>query len=167
MQWYYAKENEQLGPIDEEEFQHLIDSSQITPDSLVWNSTMTDWAPAASITGLFPESTAVPPLPFYQPPEHTVTDFSRLTNNRDLLQRAKMSLQNNWGAAAGIYLLYFIISYAIAGIPIIGSIAPLIISGPFSLGICLFFLALVRKTGCTVSQLFDGFKTFGIACIVF
>ena len=168
MQWYYAKENEQLGPVDEIEFQRLIDTGQILPNDLIWNSTLENWIPAASIAGLFPETTIAPPLPaIHLPPEHTTTDFSKLTHNRGLLERAKMSLQNNWGAAAGIYLLYFVISYAIANVPIVGSVAPFIISGPFSLGICLFFIALVRKTGCRVSQLFDGFKTFEISMVTY
>ena len=168
MQWYYAKENEQLGPVDEIEFKNLIDTKEILPNDLVWNSTLENWVPAASITGLFRETTIAPPLPVvYTPIEHTTTDFGKLTHNRDLLQRARMSLQNNWGAAVGVYLLYFIISYAIANVPIVGSVAPLIISGPFSLGICLFFIALVRRTGCRVSQLFDGFKTFEISMVTY
>lgn len=166
MQWYYAKNNEQLGPIDNDEFQRLIDADQILPTDLVWNTTLPDWTPAASIAGLFPNSVASL-LPTYDTFEPTTTDFAKLTGNHDLLQRSKISLQNNWGAAAGIYLLYFIISYAIANIPLIGSIAPLIISGPFSLGICLFFLTLVRKSAPTISQLFDGFKTFEISMVTY
>lgn len=168
MQWYYAKENKQIGPVDEIEFKRLIDTDQITPNDLVWNSTMKDWTPAASVAGLFPDDYVAPPTtPVTYSFEHTTTDFSKLTNNDELIQRTKTSLQNNWGPAAGIYLLYFIISYAVASIPLIGSIAPLIISGPFSLGICLFFLTLVRKSEAKINQLFDGFKTFETSMVAY
>ncbi len=167
MQWYYAKENKQLGPVDEMEFQRLIDTDQITPNDLVWNSAMKDWTPAASVAGLFPDYIAPPTTPVTYSLEHTTTDFSMLTHNRDLLQRAKASLQNNWGSAIGIFLLYFIISYAIGSIPLIGNVAPFIISGPFSLGLCLFFLSLVRKSETKINQLFDGFKTFEISMVTY
>ncbi|TAL24881.1 MAG: RDD family protein [Nitrospirae bacterium] len=44
MQWYYAGKDGQVGPIGEEEFQTLANDGSITPKTLVWNSTMTDWS---------------------------------------------------------------------------------------------------------------------------
>lgn len=43
MQWYYAGKDGQVGPVSEEEFQSLVKNGTITPRTLVWNSTMTDW----------------------------------------------------------------------------------------------------------------------------
>lgn len=166
MQWYYAKNNEQQGPVDEDEFQRLIDTHNIAPEDLVWNSTMSDWQPASDIKGLFPESeTSL--LPIYNALEHTITDFSKLTDNRDIIQKAKASLQGNWGSAVGIYLLYFIIIYAISLVPFIGAVAPMIIAGPFMLGMALFFLSLIRTGDSKVGQLFDGFKTFEISMVTY
>ena len=168
MQWYYAKENEQLGPVDEIEFKNLIDTKEILPNDLVWNSTLENWVPASSIACLFPETTTVPPVPaLYTPTEPTTTDFSTLTHNRDLIDRAKSSLKNNWGAAAGIYLLYGLIIHVTSYIPFIGSIAIFIIAGPFLLGLALFFLSLARRTDRKISQLFDGFKTFEISMVTY
>jgi uncharacterized membrane protein len=163
MQWYYAKNNEQLGPVDENEFQRLIDTEQIQPTDLVWNVTMENWEAAASIEGLFPESSIIATHIL----EHTVTDFSKLTLNQELLERAKASLQNNWGQAAGLYFLYMIIINVISYIPFIGSIATIIIAGPFMLGVSLFFLGLARKTEHNINQLFDGFKTFELSMIAY
>lgn len=44
MQWYYAGKDGQAGPVGEEEFQSLVNEGTITPKTLVWNSTMTDWS---------------------------------------------------------------------------------------------------------------------------
>ena len=49
MEWYYADESDQQIAFQEEDFKSLIEVGTIKPDTLVWNSTMTDWK-AASIT---------------------------------------------------------------------------------------------------------------------
>ena len=43
MQWYYAEKDQQQGPVNEDEFNRLCASGTITPRTLVWNQTMTDW----------------------------------------------------------------------------------------------------------------------------
>lgn len=43
MEWYYAIEEEQKGPVDETTFKELCRSKTITGQTLVWNKTMTDW----------------------------------------------------------------------------------------------------------------------------
>jgi len=43
MNWYYADKGSQVGPVSDDEFQSLVKKGTITPDTLVWNSTMKDW----------------------------------------------------------------------------------------------------------------------------
>ncbi len=43
MEWYYAAEQEPVGPVSEEEFQSLVNDGTIQPDTLVWNETLPDW----------------------------------------------------------------------------------------------------------------------------
>lgn len=43
MEWYYAESGNQIGPIDEKEFQDLVEKGKITSNTLVWNPSMKDW----------------------------------------------------------------------------------------------------------------------------
>ncbi len=52
--WYYAAGQQQQGPVSKEELQRLLSSGQLSPQSLVWNSTLPDWQPAEKIPGLVP-----------------------------------------------------------------------------------------------------------------
>ena len=53
MDWFYAEGKERRGPLPESELASLVAAGKITPDTLVWNSTMTAWQPAGK-TSLFP-----------------------------------------------------------------------------------------------------------------
>ena len=54
MEWYYAQDNQRLGPVTEQEFSALLQRGTITPQTYVWHKGMEDWvlygtlAPAAS-----------------------------------------------------------------------------------------------------------------------
>ncbi|PTX97281.1 hypothetical protein DB346_19945 [Verrucomicrobia bacterium LW23] len=41
--WYYSLLGKSLGPINDDEFEKLVADGTITPDTAVWNETMTDW----------------------------------------------------------------------------------------------------------------------------
>ncbi len=43
--WYYAKDGEQIGPVDEHRFAEMVRSGEIRPATLVWRAGMADWAP--------------------------------------------------------------------------------------------------------------------------
>lgn len=52
-QWYYAQAGQQIGPINLETMQNLIQDGTIDPTTdLVWNSGMTDWTPASQVSAL-------------------------------------------------------------------------------------------------------------------
>ncbi|MBI5115722.1 RDD family protein [Candidatus Poribacteria bacterium] len=41
--WYYVRQGERVGPIDDFEFQGLVDAGRIASDTLVWHSGMAEW----------------------------------------------------------------------------------------------------------------------------
>jgi hypothetical protein len=53
--WYYVKDNERCGPIEEDKIQALINDGTIVPDTLVWREGMSDWQAAntSELAGLF------------------------------------------------------------------------------------------------------------------
>lgn len=50
MNWYYAADNEQKGPVDQIEFDRLIQQGTINPTTLVWREGMAEWKPCGEIT---------------------------------------------------------------------------------------------------------------------
>jgi uncharacterized RDD family membrane protein YckC len=43
MNWYYAVDQQRVGPVPDEQFASLIQQGQLTADTLVWNESMTEW----------------------------------------------------------------------------------------------------------------------------
>ncbi len=84
MDWYYAEQGQQRGPVAFEELQALAASGRLRPSDLVWREGLPEWVPASTQPGLFaapPQSPApLPPQrptftpayeprpPFYRPP---------------------------------------------------------------------------------------------------
>ena len=72
--------------------------------------------------------------------------------------RARQHLSGNWGILILAYVLYGVIAGALS-LTGVGSIATLVVAGPFSVGIVGMYLS-VRRTGRTeIGMLFDGFRT--------
>jgi phage shock protein PspC (stress-responsive transcriptional regulator) len=64
--WFYVQDGTQCGPIGTAALRTMTATGQIKATDLVWRHGMSDWASAARIKGLFPESVAAlapPPLP--------------------------------------------------------------------------------------------------------
>ena len=62
VQWYYARNDKQFGPISAAELKQLADSGQLSPDDLLWREGMDSWATAINLRGLFTsEATANTP----------------------------------------------------------------------------------------------------------
>ena len=69
-EWYYARGNQQQGPVALQALQDLIRSGQLQPSDLVWRQGMPNWVSANQIPELFSNHSAptpVPPSP-YNPP---------------------------------------------------------------------------------------------------
>lgn len=52
MDWFYSKNGQQLGPINEQEFTGKCRSGEILPTDLIWKEGMPDWLPMAQVAGL-------------------------------------------------------------------------------------------------------------------
>jgi hypothetical protein len=66
-QWYYGKDGQQQGPVDEATIKSLLASGQLAPSDLVWKEGMANWAAASTL----PEfANAAPPAPQYGQPQY-------------------------------------------------------------------------------------------------
>src|SRR5436190_17148994 len=55
IEWYYGREGQQRGPVNEMALRELAATGQLAPSDLVWCAGMTQWAPAQSVPNLFPQ----------------------------------------------------------------------------------------------------------------
>ena len=55
VEWYYARDNRQMGPVSSAELKRLATFDELRPDDLVWREGMTEWAAARNVRGLFEE----------------------------------------------------------------------------------------------------------------
>ena len=168
MQWYYAVNGQQQGPVEQDELFSLARDGKLKGTDLVWNSTMgNQWARASTIPGLFGQPVAAggavpPPLGEWS----SQSQFKSVASNRDLMADARAALAGNWGLAIGAVLVYLLVMVVLA-IPYLGSILSFIITGPLMLGWYLFFLMLARGQPGSVGMIFDGFKQFGTGFLAY
>lgn len=163
MEWYYAKDDQQHGPVPEAELYRLARSGELSPDDLIWNPAMGDrWAPASTFPDLFerrpPALSAHPPAA--APPPHA----GGPVENAEITRRARASLEGRWGLAIGVTLVYGLLTnLPSSASEDIGWLVELLIEGPLQVGIATFFLNLTRNRPAEFPQLFEGFRTFGNA----
>ena len=79
---------------------------------------------------------------------------------KDYRMQAWAALKGNWKTYALIALIYSLITGACSAIPTVGTLAGLVIGGPFSLALAMISLKVLRAEGIEVSNLFDGFQHF-------
>ena len=53
IEWFYAQEGRQLGPISPEELRRLADAGELATTDLVWREGLAEWVPAIRVKGLF------------------------------------------------------------------------------------------------------------------
>ncbi|MBI1783538.1 RDD family protein, partial [Candidatus Sumerlaeota bacterium] len=51
MDWHYSDGKQQFGPVSEEEFNRMVTSGVIGPQTLVWRAGMENWQPYGQLTG--------------------------------------------------------------------------------------------------------------------
>lgn len=86
--------------------------------------------------------------------------------NSELRREAREHLNGNWGTALLLCLIYNIILGLPGGIPYIGPVISVIISGPLMLGLAICFLKLIREEPFHIEELFDGFRRFEPALVL-
>jgi uncharacterized RDD family membrane protein YckC len=47
MEWYYAEDGKQVGPLTDADFNRLVGEGKIAPDTLVWRAGLENWIPCA------------------------------------------------------------------------------------------------------------------------
>jgi len=63
MQWYYSKNNTQLGPVAADELRAKLVSGEVSQTDLIWKEGMADWLPAARVPEFAsPATSPVPPV---------------------------------------------------------------------------------------------------------
>lgn len=68
MQWFYLDPNQQQVPADENDLGGLVQAGSIQADTLLWNETLSDWQPAATLFPTwFPEPAQAQPVAEAQP----------------------------------------------------------------------------------------------------
>lgn len=68
MNWFYAKDGQQIGPVDFSEIERLHSEGQLAGDTLVWQQGMTNWVKLSSVLKEPGGLSAAPPLPPAAPP---------------------------------------------------------------------------------------------------
>ncbi|BDD06569.1 DUF975 family protein [Aureibacter tunicatorum] len=77
-----------------------------------------------------------------------------------IFDETKQAMQGKWGLAIGAFVVFLLITFGMQMVPFIGSLASIILSGPLSVGLCVFYLALVRNDELKLELLFEGFNKF-------
>src|SRR5712691_6240296 len=56
--WYYARNDQQFGPVSATELKQLVDAGRLSPDDLLWREGMDAWTTAINLRGLFTDDQA-------------------------------------------------------------------------------------------------------------
>jgi len=75
MLWYYARNGQRFGPVEEAEIQRLVESRQLSGSDLVWKPGLPEWRPAGQVPDLASFFQAAAPAP-PPPPPTAPADFS-------------------------------------------------------------------------------------------
>ncbi|MFA5745097.1 MAG: DUF975 family protein [Candidatus Paceibacterota bacterium] len=88
-------------------------------------------------------------------------------DNAVLMRQAREALAGKWRLAVGTFAVYLLIHIALASARGLGSLASILVSGPFALGLAIFSLSISRNKEARMEQLFEGFKRFGKALLAY
>ena len=81
-------------------------------------------------------------------------------SNLSLMRESREALSPYWGVGVLVAFVYALIIGAPSGVfPGTGELIPLLLAGPFSVGLALFSFSVVRKETPHFNQLFQGFQS--------
>ena len=81
-----------------------------------------------------------------------------MTNNAQIMNDARASLNGKWPLAIGTFLIFILITMGTSLIPYAGQIISLLIAGPLSVGAAFFALKLARGQEAKTDDLFFSFN---------
>jgi uncharacterized membrane protein len=182
MLWYYVENLAQRGPVSEEQFNDLVRTGVVGPETLVWREGLAEWKPWREVSGGAPAAGAAgtPPLglgPTASGPGagSAPTDPAAMVEALrarggaafdigSALSRGFEALKEHFLTAVGVLLIYVAIGFAfgLAGqIPLVGcmaTVAQLAITGPLTASVLLFFRGVARGEKPGLDQAFLGFR---------
>ena len=84
-----------------------------------------------------------------------------MITNSDIRAEARTKLTGQWNNGAIVMLLFFLIHSGVPVIPVIGSVAWIFLTGPFTLGLAFIFLRVARGDSFNFEMLFKGLYDYG------
>lgn len=130
VQWYYARNDQQFGPVSAAELKQLADSGELSPDDLLWREGMDSWDTAINLHDLFTgdatantptaeaSATMVQPEPVQPPPRvQPVPVVAQGVSLRPILRTTQIML---WGMCVLVVLVGVVLftrAFLIAGNP--------------------------------------------------
>lgn len=187
LQWYYAKDGKQFGPVDEAQLQELAKGGQLRPEDLVWHAGLgAEWVSSRSIPSLFPQAQGaaglpadIQTVPSADAPPHLPP------SNAEITKMARRALEGRWASLVGIHLVWFIV--------LVGSILALavfqeivermagksvllefgtqliqnILQAPFTFSFSFLSLRISRGLPANIPMAFEGFAHFWKTCATY
>ena len=153
MEWFYEKNGSQQGPVSEEALQALFERGDLSGNNLVWREGMGDWATYASVFS----DAASASVPLAVSAQREFADVSA----SGLRREAREALAGNWLSGVLVTFLYQLLQQVAVAIPLLGLIAPFVITGPMLLGYHAYLQGLIRREAVEVGTLFNGFQRMG------
>lgn len=89
----------------------------------------------------------------------SLSDISSFSNS-DLKGQAKSLLNGQWNKCALLSLIFLALSSGVSGVPGIGGLVSLIITGPLTLGMAKIFLNITNQKEFKYEDIFNGFYDF-------
>jgi len=108
--WYYVRNTQRIGPVDQNTIEELIQNGTIVRQTLVWKSPMSDWK-QAGVSDFAEKFTDIAPIP---PSSFASTPYSDIQINFSPESLRKLWLWFAWLLGAGVPLAFVFI-----GIPAI------------------------------------------------
>lgn len=176
MNWYYAKDGQQAGPIDDTQLASLVAAGTIRGETLVWKEGMAQWQPYQQVwtdgmpdwrqAGTAPARIPAAP-PIIDPPGWQTAapdDLVKAAAQRPPLSATKCLsdgwtiLKANFGTLIGAVAVGYLCMMAAGIIPIVGGCIGLLVNAPIMAGIWLVYIRTVRTEDPGIGDVFAGFS---------
>jgi uncharacterized membrane protein len=172
MTWHYAAGGVQHGPVDDAQFDRLVASGEITPDTLVWRTGMPAWAPLREARALqlpaaaVVQAAAAPARPADpQPTIDPEAAYARIVAEGRRVRIAD-SLRRGWdlvfarpGESIGVSALVILTMFGAGMVPCVGAIGQIVATGPLVGGWYLYFLKRMRGRPTEWADAWAGFSS--------
>ena len=116
MNWHYAKNGEQHGPVSEDELKMLYGVGELQDNDLVWREGYTDWVTyGAAFNTVSPAASEAPRANARTADSSSPLPVGRgtggKTSNSELRAAARVALAGRWKEAVIFTLLFFLITF--------------------------------------------------------